>query len=323
MKISLIKYLIFIILCLLFFLWFYKVNLDIPKSEGILTLIISTTSITVAILITYFFSKIFSERQDRIIRKAKIDEYSKKITALSRVSHHLKSNFSFWSSLAKMKQLLDKKYEHLTTYKFREHKELAKLTEELNGELAPQAYLSLRDLEDNEVSSYEFYKSFKLKNYSIETLAGFEEYCGFIWSFFEEYKDSLSFTGTSSLHLKPIKENFSLIFHRPIDEGNLVKELSNLFSEYQCKIIPEMLFLTSLNKRKLSTPFNWIIINLIIYIFLMLASLSLFIMPLELNINMIFIKIILAVFCANTIDLVVGLLIGVKQELNIKDFYKI
>ncbi len=286
---------------------------------------VSVTSITLAILVTFFFSKLFAERQDRIQRKATIDEYSKKVTALRRIAHRIKGDHKFWEFAPTAKSKLDSKYTSLTVEQFRslEYEKYSSITEELKGELAPQAYMALRGLENEEQSDFEFYRSFKLENYSLTEIANFQEYCGFFWAFCDEYKSNLTFSNTSSFQLNPIREDFMKIMGRKIDEDNFLKEIMNLFSEFQEKILPEMYYLTEQNQRKLEYHFMWTIINLIVYIVIMISSIVLFFQPICLWVKTSILMVLTSLLIVNTVDLIVGLFMSIPRELNIKAFYKI
>ena len=51
-------------------------QIDTAEHSQILFLLVATTGVTVAILISFFFSKLFSERNERIQRKRLIDKFS-------------------------------------------------------------------------------------------------------------------------------------------------------------------------------------------------------------------------------------------------------
>jgi hypothetical protein len=286
---------------------------------------ISVTSITLAILVTFFFSKLFAERQDRIQRKATIDVYSQKVTALRRIAHRIKDDYRFWEFASNAKSTLDSIYPDLTVEKFRSLKweEYDKMTKELKGELAAQAYMALRGLENDEQSSFEFYRGFKLQNYSLNEISRFIDYCGYFWSFCHEYQNDLTFSNTSSFHLNPIREDFLKIKGRKIDNDNFLKEILNLFSEFQEKIFPEMYFLTEQNQRKLPYHFTWIVINLIVYIFIMLISIWLFVQPMCIWKKTAIVMSLTSLLIINTIDLIAGLFMSIPRELKIKEFYKV
>lgn len=325
MKVTIIKYLIYVSLTLLLILFLTDIRLTEEKADSLINLMVSVTSITLAILVTFFFSKLFAERQDRIQRKATIDEYSKKVTALRRIAHRIKEDHEIWKFAPTVKRKLDSEYPSLTVEQFRslEYEKYSSITKELDGELAPQAYMALRGLENEEQSNFEFYRSFKLENYSLNAIANFKEYCGFFWAFCEEYKSDLTFSNTSSFHLNPIREDFMKIMGRKIDDDNFLKEIMYLFSEFQEKIFPEMYYLTEQNQRRLEYHFMWTIINLIVYIAIMISSIVLFIQPICLWTKRLILMALTSLLIVNTVDLIAGLFMSIPRELNIKEFYKI
>ena len=326
MKTTVFKYIAYLALTILV-IWFLRgVRLTIERADNLTNLIVSVTSITLAILVTFFFSKLFAERQDRVQRKATIDEYSKKVMALRKIAHRIMGDHKFWEFAPKAKQNLDNKYKNLSVEQFRSQKwkDYDKLTKELGGELAPQAYMALRGLLNNEESDFEFYKSFnELKNYSLNEIGRFIEYCGFFWAFCDEYKQDLTFENTSAYYLNQTKEEFVKIKGRKIDDSNILKEIMNLFSEFQEKLLPEMYFLTEQNQRKLPVHFSWIIVNLIIYIAIMIGALFLYLLPMCLWTKNTLLLILTSLLSVNTIDLIAGLFMIIPRELRINEVYKI
>src|SRR5690606_24205342 len=133
----------------------------------------------------------------------------------------------------------------------------------------------------------------------------------------------LTFSNTSSFHLNPIREDFMKILGRKLDDDNFLKEIMNLFSEFQDKIFPEMYYLTEQNQRALEAHFIWTIINLIVYIAIMISSIVLFIQPICLFTKTLILLTLTSLLIVNTVDLIVGLFMSIPRELNIKAFYKI
>ncbi|WP_339926231.1 hypothetical protein [uncultured Cyclobacterium sp.] len=326
MKTTVFKYIIYLVLTIIVIWSLNGVRLTLEHANDLINLIVSITSITIAILVTFFFSKLFAERQDRVQRKANIDEYSKKVMALRKIAHRIMGDYEFWKFAPKAKQNLDKKYTDLTVEQFRSQKweDYDKLTKELDGELAPQAYMALRGLLNNEESDFEFYKSFnKLKNYSLSEIGRFIEYCGFFWAFCDEYKQDLTFDNTSSYYLNKMKEQYAKIKGRKIDDSKVLIEIMNLFSDFQERIFPEMYFLTEQNQRRLPVHFTWIIVNLVIYIAIMIGALYLYLLPMCIWAKSALLLILTSLLLVNTIDLIVGLFMIIPRELRINEVYKI
>ena len=309
-------------------IYFFKdTYFTLEKSDSLLNLLISTISITLAILVTFFFSKLFAEKQERVQRKSTIDEYSQLVTALRRISFSIKSDHKFWS-FSKTKTALDSNnYINFTLEEFRSdnntYEQYSKYVEDLDGEIVPQAYLALRGLENNEPSDYEFYKSFKIQNYSLNEISNFKEYCQHVSYFLTEKKGQIDFNNVASLRINQIKRDFLLITKRTVTTADLRKELEGLYSEFSEKILPEIYYLSELNERTLPLHFTWLSINLVIYVIMIIVSVITYAMNLQTCQKSIIVLSSLIIFCINTVDLVVGLFISIKRELNIKDFYKI
>ena len=65
-------------------------------SENVLSLLVRIISVISAIVISYLFSKLFAERKERVNRKYEIDEISKKIILLQKISFTIRSCHEFW-----------------------------------------------------------------------------------------------------------------------------------------------------------------------------------------------------------------------------------
>lgn len=325
MRPSILKYSLFVVTLTVFNWLLSDTNLTIEKADQLLNLMIATTSITVAILVTYFFSKIFSEKQERIQRKFLIDDYSKLISSLVKIAFNIRSDHRFWEFSKKTKSVLDAKYPDLTVEEFRSTKWEAyqKYTEELGGEITPQAYMALRGLENNEPSSYEFFRSFKLRNYSLDELCRFKDYCGHIWYFLDERKRDDLFKNSNEIYKNNIKKEYFFIMKKQIEEESFSKDMTNLFSEFSEKILLESYYLTELNQRELPSHFVWISINFLIYLILLIVSIFLFTLDLCSYMKAIYTLVVVSTFISNTIDLAIGLFTSVRAELEIKDFYKV
>ena len=77
--------------------------------------LITTISVLIAIIITYLFSKLFSEKSIRIDRKKDIDDLAKRLTYLRRIAFHLIGMHEFWKFNGFYpKSVIDTKYPDLT-----------------------------------------------------------------------------------------------------------------------------------------------------------------------------------------------------------------
>jgi hypothetical protein len=327
MKKMILKYSIFSLFVISLIYFFKDTYFTTEKSDSLLNLLISTISITLAILVTFFFSKLFSEKQERVQRKSTIDEYSHLITALRRISFNIRSDHKFWS-FSKTKTVLDSdKYKNFTIEGFRKdnigYDQYLVYVEDMGGEVVPQAYLALRGLENNEPSAYEFYKGFKIQNYSLDEISNFKEYCLHFSYFLTEKSDEIDFSNTSPPHLNQIKKDLFLINKQVVSTNDLLKELNGLYSEFSEKLLPEIYYLTELNERPLPSHFTWLSVNLVIYVIMVIVSVITYATTLQTCQKSIIVLSILVFFCINTVDLIIGLFLSIRHELKIKDFYKI
>lgn len=315
------KYIVYTLLLVFQFWLFWNIKLDPARTDNLLILLTSATSITVAILTTYFISKLFTEKQERIQRKMIIDDYSQMVTALRRISFFIRSDHSFWNQFSDIKKTLDSdNYKGLSIETFRKAdcEQYSQYKEEFDVEVA-QAYLALKGLENNEPSSFEFYRSFKNQNYSSDELIRFKEYCSHIWCFLDDKKTILN----SFEFQKEIQEEYFFITKKHSPDNSLIKDITALFTKFSEKILHQHHYYTKLNESKMPIQFYWISINLITYLLLTLATLMTYILPVNQDNKSFITLIFLSLFSANTIDLIIGLFSSVKKELTITDFYKI
>ena len=308
---------------LLSFLILLKSNLTDTKVEVLLNIMISTISITLAILVTYFFSKLFSEKSERINRKIKIDDLSIKITAIRRLAHNLRVNREFWLDKVSILNQLNTIYKELTLKQFQvltiDNIKLEK--HHLADQAFTQFILALRGLENGQNKIEDFYETIKRNNYNCEELSMFIECCNVSSDYL--FNNDLKSVDSDSLYERKIQEDFKYVSNDNLDAKNYRIQLARLFLYCNRKTIPDCLYLTKLNSEDLPIHFKWVSINFLINILLVISSVFIYSLNLSSVNLLISTKIVVAVFMANTIDLTIGLFASIKRELSIQEFFKL
>jgi len=289
----------------------------------VLSLLVSVISVIIAIIITYLFSKLFAEKSERIQRKYLIDELSHKVTMFRKMAFHIKGMYKFWETCNNNpKGILDGKFKELTYYQYRSlnYDDLMAIDKEIGGNA--QAYLALKGLENGE-STYSFYSTFKPTNYSLDEITCFNEYAGSFWHFLDRSQDHIHFENVHSYWKEPVNISFKEITGRNIDTDNYRREIKELFGDIQSEVFDKIFYLISLNDIKFPKLFFSGLTNLLIFLIILIISLIIYVVNPEIM-NMYYTTITLvSFFIANTFDLVVIIWLALKNELTIKDFYKI
>ncbi|WP_439185818.1 hypothetical protein [Carboxylicivirga taeanensis] len=293
--------------------------------KEILTTTISITSITTAIIISFLFSKLSSERTERIVRKQKIDFYSKKLTSLRKIAHFLRSSSSFWTWNNNIKKFLDNKYKDLTLsdYDNKEYNWHEAYNKETKiGELPTQAYLGLKELENGVSTSYKFYDSFFRHNYTVNELAKIHDACERIWSFFDTYKRSIR--DVSSLHqteTKHIKENLNIINPNFNNSEFNNEAIINLFDIFPQNYIQEHFQLTQLNNRILGANFVRLLLDLVVFILISLCGILILSIKMNVFCKLCLTNILTSIFVVVSVDLIVSVILTIKNEIKVNEFY--
>ncbi|NDW11159.1 hypothetical protein [Dysgonomonas sp. 520] len=204
------------LLCLLSFgcillAFFENKKVEHESSVGILETIISCLGIFIAIIITYFFSKLYSERSERIMRKQRIDGFSIKITAVRRIATLLKSQHEFWDNFKHLRYRIDTQNRYMTLPSFLElnFDDLMEFTKDI-GEQPVQTYLSVKYLEHPSPSGFNPFSLHNHRNYSLDELDIMKYACSVIWSFFDKNHTDRDWNLIKSFYKDPIIENLKI-----------------------------------------------------------------------------------------------------------------
>lgn len=313
-----------LVVLLVIILVFENSKIEEFNYSEILNLLVRTIAIIAAIIITFLLSKLFAEKAERIKRKHEIDELSYKVTAFRKIAFHIKGMYEFWKQSAfPVKSMLEGKYKSLTYHQYRNelgYEVLTRVNKEIGGTTG-QAYLALKGLENNE-NTFAFFQTFRPINYSLENIADFKEYSGSFWSFLDR-NGSFDFKVVNTYELDMVSELYFKIMGTIPNTAKFRDDIKNLFALFEGEVFDKLFYLTSLNSKLLPKLFMSSFINLVIFILILICSLIAYSVNLS-GLNSYIITILtIAIFIANTIDLIVILIAALKQELTIKDFYKI
>ncbi|EAP87156.1 hypothetical protein [Croceibacter atlanticus] len=308
------------------FLTFFSSEYKFDAKE-LLNLLISTISIIIAIIITYLFSKLFSEKAERIQRKAEIDTLSHKITAFRKMAFQIRGFSEFWKfGNNNIKSKMDHKYNDLAYEDLRNdrftYEELTPIIRDV-GETAIQSYLGLKGLE-NEENTFGFFQSFNPKNYTLDEIARFKDYANSFWYLLNRSDSNIvNLNRENRYSLNFIDELYFEITAKKIDQSNYNKEIEELFGHFDTDIFHKHFYLSKLNSTALPQVYITSLLNMLIFIALVIASLVVFIADFNSLTRYISTILVVSIFIANTIDLTIITVSALKSELNVKAFYRI
>ncbi|PZU83530.1 MAG: hypothetical protein DI529_12525 [Chryseobacterium sp.] len=295
----------------------------------ILSNLITTISVLIAIIITYLFSKLFSEKSIRVDRKKDIDELAKKLTYLRRIAFHLRGMNRFWNFKDfNPKSVIDYKYKDLTWEQYRglddkdlNKRDYRKISYEI-GEISGQAYLALKGLQDDE-SDYSFFGEFHPLTYSLNDLAKYRDYSNSVWYFFENSDSEIvNLAKENRRSLNFVDELYLKIFNKKIDKDNYNKSIKDTFSYFESEVFDKLIYLTSLNTNYFPKPLIYSFLNMLVYLIILLLSIFILVLNIKEYSAFIYTILILSLFIANTFDLIVIMFYSIKKELKIDDILK-
>lgn len=303
------------------------------NKKEVLSLLISIISILFAILVTYIYSKLFTEKTIRIERKKEIDEHSLKITSLRNIAFHILGLHEFWKFQdANIKSAVDYHYPDLKYEEFRgydlpglrqfTHDEWKEINDKIYS-TSGQAYLALKGLTDGE-NDFSFYHVVNPKNYSLDNVQSFIEYCNSFWYLLENSDDKIvNFNKVHSYWLEPIYESYFRITGKKIKKENLKDEIKNLMVLFTTEIFEKHYYLTKLNSDFFPKIFRQNLFNLLIFLIILILSLFVFVIDFSIFYNYFLTLILVSLFVSNTIDLFVLTIKSIRTELEITEIFKI
>lgn len=332
------KYFFRILLYELLFIIFFQTiisNIDINSfnKKEILSLLISVTAVIIAIIVTFLFSKLFAEKTIRIERKKDIDELSLKITYLRRIAYHIRSLHEFWQKGNKnIKSIIDSKYPNLKYEEYRGYEipgmqqftydEFKIMNKEIS-ETIGQGYLALKGLENGE-NEFSFYTEVNPQNYSLDDVARYKEYTQMFWSMLDRTSDDFfKITDIHPYWLKNIEELYFKITGKQINKNEFKNEIKALLTFFDSIVFEKHYYLNSLNSNMFPSVFKDAFINMLFFLLILIISLILFIINFDSNKNIFCTIFLVSLFISNTADLILLTFLAIKNELNVREIFKI
>ncbi len=318
------------IFCISFWIFY---NFSCPyifEKVTILGNLITTISILIAIIITYLFTKLFSEKTIRVERKKDIDQLAKKVTYLRRLSFQLIGMHEFWKFGKNFnpKQTIDYKYPNLTWEQYRglDDKNLDKrnyrqISEDI-GEISGQAYLALKGLQDSE-NDYVMFGEFHPYTYKLEEIFKYRDYTNAVWYFFDNSDSKIvNLRKENRYWLNFVDQLYFKIFNQEINKEDYNGEMKKTYAFFESEIFDKLLYLTNLNSKKFPNVLKYSFFNMLIFLLILILSIFLLVLNIKEYLIFSFSIILLSLFIANTIDLIVISYFAIKKELDINEIIK-
>jgi hypothetical protein len=325
---EILRYLLLAIMIRLILCLFVHNQLNIDDYEKVMSTLLSTLGVTIAIIVSFLFTKLFSERNERIERKRLIDIKSKQVTAFRKICFFIRNSHKFWKPFGNLKSKFDTKYKDLTLSSYDSEKidfETFKkfLTEVNNGEIGGQAYTGLRDIEGQEQSKA-FYNSQLRKNYSLTEIDSINNASNRVWYFFDRYKPEIIDINTIDyLSLKIIKENIKIIYPK-YDLTHLKKDkIIEMFSDFHENITKELYYLTQKNSKYFGKSISHLLFDLFIFVLIMISGIFILSFDFSSTKKIFCILCSISTFIVFALDLLFNVITSIRQELTIDDFYEL
>lgn len=320
------------VLFLLFFYYLYiYIDHDISNKKEILPLIISVTSISSAIIITYLFSKLFSERNSRIEYKKKVDELGIQINFFRILMYRLRIEDSLWLVNGKsIRYVFDNKLKWLTIEIYRgedkNHRlsfdRLVEIEKLINGWMG-QAYLAIKGFGDGD-DSFLMYNDTNNRNYSLSDISRYDEYQSYVWSYLDEYSNNDSIFDANQIHnmwFERMDEYYRKITNDKLDRKTFKVQIKELMTYFHENIFKRHYYFNTVLSKKFPISYARLFINILVNVITLIISLVLFII--EISSEAILLSLLVSIFITNTIDLVVILIKAIPRELTIDERYAI
>lgn len=294
---------------------------DVNRSDVILGSIITTLGIIIAVVTTYIFSRVFSERNERIERKKVIDFYSKKLTSLRRLSHKILVHTDIiW--LNTHPDTIQEMFPGLSIFKYRaiDYNQLKEISEKTGyGEILIQGYLAARWLEGNNSDEYMLNPTFH-KNYSLDEIAKYREASIFVYSYLQEEQSGIKLENLHEHWLSAIQEEVQKIRENSekLSIRNLYLSFNDAYSNYLIKLYQ----LSQRNKRSVGTSFEGLFFDLILSSFV--TGLSIYGLTFVISdaVKVELIKVALCGLVTILVDIIINTFRSTKMALIVDEFYE-
>jgi hypothetical protein len=301
-------------LVVVYFFFILKDNIiSNEKYSSILQITLSISGILIAIITTFIFSKILTERNERINLKYRIDEFSIKINSLRKISKILTSSSNFWINNCRN---IFHEYPNIDLFTLREfnydqHTDFINITH--TSDLTSQAFLGLHIIQGDDIDQLSLHYTYR-KNYQIEELYKYQDCCSQMFAYTEEYHNRVSFEEWATTDI--LNEFRKFEYPVAVVTG---KSIGSLFDDFNTKYIPNLIKLTSKSRESIGQIYNWIFVDMVFA--LLILSISIIGLTFCTLPNDVVIAIVLSIILV-MFDIVLNTFQSLKTEIQIKEFYK-
>lgn len=326
--ICIFRYLSLILLGFIILYILIEHKLSFKEYRDILSIIISTTGVTIAIIVSFLLSKLFSEKEVRVERKRLIDKESHRITAFRKLCHFLRKSSVFWEPFGNLKSKMDSKYKFLTLAHYDstgiDYIKYTEFLKEVNyGELGGQAYVGLREIEGCESSDLAYIDSQLRKTYSLDEISLIHDASQRIWCFFDKNKSKIvNINSMCKLDLMQIRKNIEIIYPHYNDEELDNSKFIGLFDDIHVNISSKLFTLSQQNEKFLGLRFNLLLGNLLLFVLIIVVGVLLMSINYNGNQKIFDIQVLISIFIVGIIDLIFNVFLVIKKELQIDEFYE-
>lgn len=305
-------------------------NESLNKKE-ILPLIISVASISSAIIITYLFTKLFTERTSRIEYKKKIDELNIIINFFRILMHRIRSEDKLWMvNKNSIRYTLDNKLNWLTLEIYRGENNQLRLpyekfeiiNEQING-LIGQAYLAIKGFSDGD-DSFTDYSDTNNRNYTLSDIIRYGNYQSIIWAYLDEYSNNDHIFNANEIHsmwFERMNEYYKKITNKKLKREKFKKQIKDLMTYFDENVFSKHYYFNTFLAQKFPVSFLRLFINIIINIVVLITSLLFFMINIPNEFTLL--SILVSIFITNMLDLGIIILVSIPKELTINERYSI
>jgi hypothetical protein len=320
-KIYLMPVQIFIIYVI--FLYFIPEGSFVKKE--ILNIIISTSAILGAILITYLFGKLFSDKTKYIEIKKIVDHYAVHINSFRNLIFRLTNIPQLWEIDNKKNiiTVIKQDYPNLTLYQYREelgYEEFQIIEKNINYTQG-QAYLAMKYILDDD-ESFMDYDDNNFRNYSLEDIASYSESLQFIWSYLDRSAESKFIASKiPDTWFERLDEYYFKIKNERLLKQTFKQQIKDLMDFMKETIFKKHYYYNSLLPNGLPHNYKSLFTNIFILSVVIIASIIMFMIEIEVEYQLTLL--VVSTFIYNLIDTVISTFLTMKNELKIEERYTI
>jgi len=278
-----INYRYAILLLLLFALYYILVNnIDhiLFSKKEVLSLLISISSIIAAILITYIFGKLFSDKATRVDIKKNIDNLAVVINNFRNLVFRLRNIDSLWKvGKTSVNYIIRQKYPALTVNSYRNHltyDEFVIVEKNINYMMG-QTYLAMKGFADGD-EKFTDYCDTNYRNFTLNDIERYIENSQYIWGYLDEASDA-TFSGVI---IPPhwydrLGEYYFNITGQTLNRDTFKNQIKDLMTYMQESVFQKHYYYNSLLQQSVPKFYVGLLINILILLSIVVVALVTFI----------------------------------------------